>query len=166
MTIDKYTPADIPAMITIWNEVVQAGQAFPQESPETLESAEKFFAEQSFCGVCRDKGDILGLYILHPNNIGRCGHICNASYAVAASARGSGIGEAMVKDCIAQARKLGFHILQFNAVTADNVPANKLYRKLGFHLLGTIPGGFRRPGGEYVPINLYYYLLDPNRTTQ
>jgi len=38
-----------------------------------------FFASQSYCGVAEDEGKVVGLYILHPNNVGRCGHICNAS---------------------------------------------------------------------------------------
>ena len=39
-----------------------------------------------------EDGKIFGLYILHPNNVGRCGHICNASYAVSSDARGRHIG--------------------------------------------------------------------------
>lgn len=41
-----------------------------------------FFESQSYTGVADDDGQIVGLYILHPNNVGRCGHICIASYAV------------------------------------------------------------------------------------
>ena len=31
--IREYAPADLPAMIAIWNAVVEAGDAFPQEEP-------------------------------------------------------------------------------------------------------------------------------------
>lgn len=159
MEIREYTSADLPAMTAIWNEVVTAGLAFPQEQPETIESARGFFGAQDYCGVAVEDGQILGLYILHPNNIGRCGHICNASYAVASTDQRRGIGRALVQDSFAEAKKLGFRILQFNAVASDNHAANQLYRNLGFQPLGAIPGGFRRPGGEYVDINLYYYPL-------
>lgn len=101
--IRKYKPADIPSMVQIWNEVVEEGVAFPQEDFLTNESGADFFAAQTYCGVAEEisTGQVLGLYILHPNNIGRCGHLSNASYAVASSARGLHIGEKLVKDCIA-----------------------------------------------------------------
>ena len=85
-----YTAGDLPAMCAIWNEVVEAGEAFPQEEPLDIESGKAFFASQSHCGVAvdSDAGSIVGLYILHPNNIGRCGHIANASYAVSAACCG------------------------------------------------------------------------------
>lgn len=81
--IRKYGEKDIPAMVKIWNEVVEDGIAFPQLEVLTEESGREFFAQQTYCGVAEDEaGEVLGLYILHPNNVGRCGHICNASYAV------------------------------------------------------------------------------------
>lgn len=156
--VRKYTTEDMEAMIHIWNEIVEEGEAFPQEEILTLESGVQFFAQQSYCGVAQveETGQILGLYILHPNNIGRCGHICNASYAVDATKRGLHIGEKLVRDCISQAGKLGFRILQFNAVVASNIHARHLYERIGFTQLGTIPGGFRRKNGEYVDICPYY----------
>ena len=73
--IRKYEQKDLPAMITIWNEVVREGNAFPQEECLDPASGADFFGEQSFCGVAENEaGEILGLYILHPNNVGRCGH--------------------------------------------------------------------------------------------
>ncbi|MBD5553469.1 MAG: GNAT family N-acetyltransferase [Desulfovibrio sp.] len=157
MEIGAWQTADLPEMLAIWNDVVAAGQAFPQENPEHDGS---FFAAQSYCGVARDEsGQVHGLYILHPNNIGRCGHICNASYAVRRDSRGMGIGRRLVEDSLITAKRLGFRIMQFNAVAADNESANRLYRDLGFTQLGAIPQGFRRPDGSYVPINLYYRPL-------
>ena len=156
--IRKYEPSDIPAMVRIWNEVVEEGVAFPQEDGLTEESGASFFAVQTYCGVAEDRStkEVLGLYILHPNNIGRCGHLSNASYAVASSARGLHIGEKLVKDCIAQAHIAGYKILQFNAVVRSNIRARHLYERIGFHLLGTVPGGFRLKRGEYDDICLYY----------
>ena len=160
MIIREYREADIPAMAEIWNEVVREGTAFPQEEELDDISGGEFFGTQSYSGVAEnDSGEICGLYILHPNNVGRCGHICNASYAVASGLRGQHIGEALVKDCICQAGKLGFRILQFNAVVESNLGARHLYEKLGVTQLGVIPGGFRTDGGEYVNIFIYYYLI-------
>lgn len=120
-----------------------------------------FFAGQTCCGVAQDteSGRILGLYILHPNNVGRCGHICNASYGVSADSRGLHIGEKLVKDCMERAKEQGFRLLQFNAVVASNVHARHLYERLGFEQLGTIRGGFRMPDGSYEDICPYWREL-------
>ena len=100
-----------------------------------------------------------GLYILHPNNIGRCGHICNASYAVSSHSRGLHIGEKLVLDCIEQGRLKGFGVLQFNAVVATNTYVRHLYERLGFTQLGTIPKGFRMKDGDFEDICPYYREL-------
>lgn len=161
MIVRAYTSEDIPAMIRIWNEVVGEGIAFPQE--ETLDevSGAAFFASQTYAAVAEDENSrtIRGLYILHPNNVGRCGHICNASYAVSAGSRGQHIGEMLVSDCLRQAKRHAFRILQFNAVVESNVHARHLYERLGFIQLGTIPGGFRKKDGTYEAICPYYHEL-------
>ena len=106
-----------------------------------------------------EAGKVLGLYILHPNNVGRCGHICNASYAVSKKARGLHIGEKLVLDCLKEGKKHGFGVLQFNAVVATNLHARHLYERLGFIQLGTIPKGFRMKDGHYEDICPYYHTL-------
>lgn len=78
ITVRKYGENDINGMISVWNEVVRDGVAFPQTEELDFESGKKFFAEQTCCPVATDEnGEVLGMYILHPNNVGRCGHICN-----------------------------------------------------------------------------------------
>lgn len=98
IAIRAYKETDLPEMIRIWNEVVEEGIAFPQEELLDFETGKTFFSAQTYNGVAEDKltGQILGLYILHPNNVGRCGHICNASYAVSQAVRGRHIGEKLV----------------------------------------------------------------------
>ena len=159
--VREYTVGDLPTMISIWNEVVEDGTAFPQEELLTQASGEEFFASQSFSAVAVDKesGEVLGLYILHPNNVGRCGHICNASYAVSKKSRGLHIGEKLVSDCLVRGKALGFGILQFNAVVRTNIHARHLYERLGFVQLGVIPKGFRMKDGHYEDICTYYHEL-------
>lgn len=159
MIIRKYNPNDLPSMIAIWNEVVEDGIAFPQEELLDDVTGAAFFSSQSYCGVADDDGRILGLYILHPNNVGRCGHICNASYAVSSDVRGKHIGEQLVLDCLKKGRELGFRVLQFNAVVETNIHARHLYERLGFKQLGTILGGFRMKDGHYENICPYYIEL-------
>lgn len=157
MTVREFKEADLGRMIAIWNEVVEEGVAFPQTKPLDLASGREFFSGQTRSAVAEDEnGRIAGLYILHPNNIGRAGHIANASYAVDSSARGRHIGEALVKDCLIQAKTAGFRVLQFNAVVDTNVHARHLYLRLGFTDLGIIPGGFLMKDGHYEDIHVMY----------
>ena len=111
IVVRAYRESDLPAMAEIWNEIVEDGVAFPQEELLDLEGAREFFGSQTYCGVALmipdtlengesapEESELLGLYILHPNNIGRCGHIANASYAVRRNTRGVHIGETLVAD--------------------------------------------------------------------
>ena len=159
--VREFNESYIQAANEIWNEVVEDGVAFPQEECLTEKSGLEFFKSQSYTGIAYDEetGDIVGLYILHPNNVGRCGHICNASYAVRSDMRGKHIGELLVTDCLKKAKELGYKILQFNAVVATNTSALALYKKLGFVQLGVIPGGFLMKDGHYEDIIVHYHTL-------
>lgn len=187
LEIRLFEPADVPAMREIWNQIVIDGRAFPQEDVLATDAeAEEFFASQTATAVAvwtgagsdpfnpdresvppgasaaagmPQSGEVLGLCILHPNNIGRCGHIANTSYAVAKAARGKHVGAALVTDSLHRAKACGFRVLQFNAVVASNASALHLYEKLGFTRLGAIPGGFRNVDGEYEDIYPHYYDL-------
>jgi len=160
MIIRKYNEADLPDMIGIWNEVVEDGIAYPQEDALDRITGAAFFAAQTYCGVAEDeRGKVVGLYILHPNNIGRCGHIANASYAVRSDLRGKHIGEKLVKDSLEKASEYGFTVMQFNAVVESNIHARHLYERVGFVPLGIIPKGFRMKDGHYENICPYYYEL-------
>lgn len=160
VAIREYRGSDISAMREIWNEVVRGGMAFPQidELADDAE-AEAFFGSQTVCAVAEAQQGILGLHILHPNNVGRCGHIANSSYAVASRSRGMHIGERLVRDSLVRARDRGFRVLQFNAVVASNASALHLYEKIGFTKLGIIPGGFLNRDGVYEDIIPHYYDL-------
>lgn len=162
ITIREYNTADAAAATEIWNQVVEDGVAFPQEELLTVQEGDAFFKEQTYTGIAEDtdSGEVLGLYILHPNNVGRCGHICNASYAVRRDTRGLHIGEKLVRDCLRMGKEKGFRVMQFNAVVANNTHALHLYERIGFTRLGTIPGGFRMPDGHYEDIIPHYYVLD------
>ena len=161
LKIKAYTEADAAAAVKIWNQVVEEGNSFPQTDLLTEQEGNAFFFGQSFTGLACDaeSGEIVGLYILHPNNIGRCGHLCNASYAVRSDLRGHRIGEALVRHCLEKGKELGFRILQFNAVVQSNTAALHLYQKLGFTRLGTIPSGFLMKDGHYEDIVLHYITL-------
>ncbi len=156
LEIRPYRESDLEGMRAIWNAIVEAGNAFPQVYPLSAEEAAKFFAQQSLSAVAVIDDVVFGLYILHPNNVGRCGHVANASYGVAERSRGLGLGRELVKDSLAQAARLGFRGIQFNAVVASNVGAMHLYEDLGFARVGTIPGGYLNGYGAFEDMHIYY----------
>lgn len=161
VTVRAFEEGDVADMRRIWNQVVEDGEAFPQEEPLATDGeARAFFAAQSASRVAQDaRGRVVGLSILHPNNVGRCGHIANASYAVDRDCRGMHVGRRLVEDCLVQAGACGFRVLQFNAVVASNAAALALYRSLGFTDLGVVPGGFRNGRGAYEDIHVMYHLV-------
>ena len=157
----RITSEKVHEAVMIWNKVVEDGVAFPQTEPLDDDTGAEFFAAQDYTAVAfdTDTAEVVGMYILHPNNVGRCGHICNASYAVRSDMRGKHIGELLVTDCLKTAKELGYKILQFNAVVATNTSALELYKKLGFVQLGVIPGGFLMKDGHYEDIIVHYHTL-------
>ena len=159
MQVRGYRDEDLEAMTAIWNEVIEDGEAFPQEELLTADTASEFFSAQTHTAVAEEDGKVAGLYILHPNNVGRCGHIANTSYAVSSSCRGRHIGEQLVKDSLIKAKEKGFKLMQFNAVVESNIHARHLYERLGFQQIGMIPEGFRMKDGHYENIYLFYHVL-------
>ncbi len=158
--IRSYTEQDLPSLMEIWNTVVMESNAFPQNKPFSPEEAKAFFDSQSFTGVAEEDGEVIGFYILHPNNVGNCGHIANASYGVKQGIRGKGVGESLVRHSLKMCGMLGFEGLQFNAVVATNTAAIHLYEKLGFQWIGTIPGGYRLKDGTFADIRIYFRPAD------
>lgn len=159
MNIRAFNRADAEAARKIWNAVVAEANAFPQMAGLAPEEAGAFFAGQSYTGIADLDGEVAGVYILHPNNIGRCATIANASYAVKPNLRGRHIGEKLVLDSLAKGRELGFHVLQFNAVVATNVHAIHLYERLGFHRLGRIPRCYQTADGAFSDLFLFWHEL-------
>ncbi len=161
VAVKKYCEMYLTDVMNIWNEVVDEGTAFPQRNCLDRTEASAFFKEQTYTGVAVDDetNAVAGMYILHPNNVGRCGHIANASFAVKSGARGLHIGEKLVSDCLKKAKLHGFGIMQFNAVVDSNIHARHLYERLGFCDLGIIPEGFQLKDGSYADIHVMYKKL-------
>lgn len=159
IVIEPFRPEDAAAAARVWNEVVEDGVAFPQTEPLTEQEALEFFARQDYTGIAKCGGQVAGLYILHPNNVGRCGHQANSSYAVGRSLRGNHVGEALVRHSLQKAAELGYRLMIFNAVVKGNERALRLYRKLGFVKIGEVPGGFLLKDGHYQDTILFYHAL-------
>lgn len=160
ITFRTYKKEDIELLKDTWNDILADGNAFPGDKLYEKEEFEKMLKGQSAvtCILVEDK--IAGYYILHPNNIGRCSHVANASYSMSKEFRGKKLAEPLVRKSVQQAKELGFKGMQFNAVVADNIPAIHTYKKIGFKVVGTIPKGYHLKNDEYSDMHIMYLPID------
>lgn len=159
MNVDfrSYQPQDLDHLLEIWNDILLEGNAFPGDELYQPQDFAQFLQAQSAVTCITVDDKVAGYYILHPNNIGWCSHVANASYAIAKAYRRHGLGAQLVKKSLEQAGELGFKGMQFNAVVTVNKAAIHLYQKLGFQIVGTIPGGYRLKDGAYSDMHVMYY---------
>jgi ribosomal protein S18 acetylase RimI-like enzyme len=135
-------PADRDELIALFRAIVAADEGYPQDPSDPV-SDEAFTAywlqPATITEVARIDGAMAGAYTMKPNNVGRAAHVANAGFIVDARFRGHGLGEAMVRHAMTAALDLGFDAMQFNFVFESN-PARRLYERLGFEVVGRVPG--------------------------
>jgi L-amino acid N-acyltransferase YncA len=137
--ISPATADDHDELFAAFLEIVAHGEGFPQALPLSRPEFDDYFVlHSSTVQVARRGRGLVGGYYVKPNYVGRASHVANAGYFVRAPDRRSGVGEAMVRHSLREARRLGFDAMVFNLVFASN-PARALYRRLGFAEVGTIP---------------------------
>jgi len=161
MKIRQATDADRDAIWNIFHQVVAAGDTYALDPNISREDAlaywfaagtHTYVAEQPAIGVA-------GTYILRPNQSGGGSHVANAGFMVSAGARGQGLGREMAEHCLSEARRLGFRAMQFNYVISTNTAAIRLWKDLGFEIVGTLASAFRHPDKGYVDVYVMYRSL-------
>jgi ribosomal protein S18 acetylase RimI-like enzyme len=155
--IREATSADRDAIWDIFREVVAASDTYAFDPGMSRHEALGYwFQADTRTYVAESRGRILGTYILRPNQSGGGSHVANAAFMVAPDARGQGIGRAMAEHCLAEGRRIGFRAMQFNFVVSTNDPAVRLWQKLGFKIVGTLPGAFHHPEKGYVDVYVMF----------
>ncbi|MCR9245146.1 MAG: GNAT family N-acetyltransferase [bacterium] len=92
-----------------------------------------------------EAGEVLGTYYIKPNQGGGGAHVCNCGYIVGEASRGRGLASLMCEHSQGEAGRLGFTAMQFNFVVSSNEGAIRLWKKLGFEIVGELPQAFRHP---------------------
>jgi ribosomal protein S18 acetylase RimI-like enzyme len=143
VNIRKADDRDKPAIWQIIKAVIAGGDTyvFDPESPEE-EMLAYWFSPEKHVYVAEDDGEILGTYWLKANQPGLGSHVGNGAYMVSPDAKGKGIGRKMAEHSIEEARRLGFHSIQFNFVVKSNEVAVRLWKSVGFEIIGEIPDAF------------------------
>lgn len=153
--------ADFDAIWPIFSEVTRQGDTYGYSTSTDKATAFDLWMKAPLkTFVFEDNGRILGTYYLKPNQAGPGSHVCNCGYMVASEARGQGIASKMCEHSQVIARELGYRAMQFNFVASTNEGAVRLWQKLGFKIVGTLPGAFNHPQQGYVNALVMYKCLD------
>lgn len=160
ITIREASGHDRDAVWEIFHAVVAGGDTYVFE-PETTrdEAFEYWFHPGTRTYVAESGGRVVGTYLLRPNRPGLGSHVSNAAFMVSPSARGIGVGRAMGEHCLEEARRLGYRAMQFNFVVSTNHAAVELWQRLGFAIVGTLPGAFRHRTRGFVDVYVMFRTL-------
>lgn len=109
--------------------------------------------------VAKIDGIILGTYYLMANQQRGGAHVANCGYMTAGAIRGKGIARAMCEHSLERARQRGFRAMQFNHVVSTNQRTVALWQKMGFSIVGTLPGTFKHPEHDYVDSYVIFRAL-------
>lgn len=149
-TLDLYNEKDEKSFYEIFKEVIDSGSQFPFEDNSIEEFRKQFMPAKSHVYVCRTaKGQVVGGFYFKANYSGTANHIANAGYMIRSTFRGKGIGLLLIKASLQLAKEHKFHAMQFNMVLSQNTLAVKLYERLGFNIIGTIPEAVRNSDGSF-----------------
>jgi ribosomal protein S18 acetylase RimI-like enzyme len=166
LEIRAYREADWPAVLPILQETFRAGDTYAFSPQSTEVEIHRIWIEapaRTFV-ACEPDGRIQGTYFIKANQPGLGAHVCNCGYVVAAQAQGKGIAARMCEHSQAQALALGFRAMQFNFVVATNTRAIRLWERLGFSVVGRLPGAFNHQQLGYVDALVMFKQLDVARS--
>ena len=165
LNIRPAAQADRDAIWNIFHEIVAAGDTYAFDPGMSREEALAYwFRADTRTYVAENEERVVGTYILRANQHGAGSHVANAAYMVAKDARGLGVGRKIAEHSLSEARRFGFRAMQFNFVVSTNEGAVRLWKQLGFEVVGTLPGAFRHPRKGYVDVYVMFRSLqDPRK---
>jgi ribosomal protein S18 acetylase RimI-like enzyme len=138
----------------VFHSVIAGGDTYSYPPELSFEQAREWWTTPpSRCFIAERDTEVLGCYMLKPNQPGLGSHVANAGYMVSAKARGQGIASKMCEHSLEQARRAGFTAMQFNFVVSTNTTAVRLWERHGFQIVGKVPGAFRH--AEHGPTDIY-----------
>ena len=142
---------------------MRAGETYAYPEGLTSDEARSLWMEPApgATVVLEDGGVVVGTAKMGPNRPGRGDHVGTASFMVAESARGCGVGRRLAEHVVAWHRHRGYRGIQFNAVVETNTAAVRLWQSLGFEIVGTVPDAFRSAGHGHVGLHVMHLPLLP-----
>ena len=158
--IRKANHGDAEALWDIFREVVEPGTSFvADDSVSKDEVIDLWLSDGVMAYIACLHDEVVGAYMIKPNNPGRGSHIANATYMVKAARHGKGIGRKLGEHSLRTAKEMGFTAMQFNYVVSTNVAAVRLWESLGFSIIGQVPQGFQHPHSGLVDVYIMHRFL-------
>lgn len=160
MHIRSALSSDAPAIWAIIEPMIQAGKTYTLDRNLSQADALAYWlGTDKEVFVAEDAGAVVGTYYMRPNQAGGGRHVCNCGYVTAAAATGRGVARRMCEHSLTTARARGYRAMQFNFVVSTNQRAISLWQKMGFGIVGTLPGAFKHPVEGYVDAFVMYQAL-------
>jgi ribosomal protein S18 acetylase RimI-like enzyme len=161
LQIRLFQPTDWPSLWPILQTTIKAGETYTFSPQSTEAEIHKAWIELPAATyvACAEDGRIVGTYIIKPNQPGLGAHVCNCGYVVSKEAQGRGIAAQMCEHSQKLAVEMGFRAMQFNFVVATNTGAVRLWQKLGFEIVGTLPGVFQHQKLGFVDAHVMFKSL-------
>lgn len=160
MLIRPAADTDADNVTAILEPVIRGGETYALDRDMSVEAMRRYWLgadRETF--VAEDAGRLLGTYYIRPNQAGGGAHVCNCGYMTAPEAAGRGVGQLMARHSLEHARLRGYRAMQFNCVVSTNAVAVRLWQRMGFAVVGTLPGAFRHPSLGYVDALVMYQTL-------
>ena len=167
MLIRKAEAGDAKAIAGIILPTIRDGTTYSLD-PDMSEADALFYwmAPDKETFVAEDEGRILGTYYMRPNQGGGGRHVCNCGYMTSTAAMGRGVAGRMCQHSLEHARACGYKAMQFNFVVSTNERAIRLWQRLGFEIVGRLPGAFHHPTAGYVDaLVMFQRLQDASAST-
>ncbi len=144
--ICKVGPDDFDLIWPLLRDAFRAGDTYAVDPDISMDDARDLWLRQARATyLAKSDNKVVGTYYIRTNKPGGGAHICNCGYIVSPAVRGQGIATQLCEHSQDEARGLGYRAMQFNFVLASNVGAVRLWHRLGFETVGTIPDAFVHP---------------------
>ena len=145
---------DLSPLAKLYDRIVAEGTSYPHERPLTEAEFQDYWVTGKSTVVAYERPrkaaqELLGAFYLKPNWPGRARHVANAGFIVMPEWRNRGLAWLLGAVMLDYAKELGYRSVIFNLVFSENRAARHLWEKLGFRVLGTIPGAVRTNDGQY-----------------
>lgn len=160
MQIREATETDFEEIWPIFHEIASAGETHAYPRNTSKEEAKKIWMRLPRKTYVAEEEQILGTYYIKTNQAGPGSHVCNCGYMVSSKARGKGLATALSEHSQRIAIELGYKAMQFNFVAVSNDGAVRLWKKLGFDIVGRLPKAFNHPVQDCVDALVMYKWLE------
>lgn len=177
LLIRGVAPEDRDAIWAIMEPTIRAGETYALPTDWDKESALNYWCDPTHTVFVAEEINessavdnlnenietqtkrIVGTYFLHANQKGNGSHVANCGYMTSPLAFGKGIAQFMCQHSLEEARKRNFLAMQYNFVIQSNTRAVKLWQRMGFEIIGTIPKGFNHPVHGFTNVYIMHQFL-------